>query len=496
MSGRMKADGPGELSLFRRRIRELIKLPPVTCALSASTMDVARRLSREGVGSVVVVDTDGAPVGIVTDRDLRRKIVAEGRDPVTTPAREIMSSPLITLPPTAFAFEAVLEMTRHRIRHVVLVEAGRLIGVVSSRDFLALQTTHPVTLAREITRAVSFDALAGLAARVTTLVRGLVDEGGTAYDIGQIVAELNDRIVVRVQGLVSGALEEAGEEAPPVRYCWLAFGSEARREQTLRTDQDNGLLYEDPPPHLAARAAEYYAKFADAVIQGLVHVGFPRCPGDAMASNPTWRQPLSIWEGYFRRWMGDVQPAHVLAACIYFDLRPLGGAAELAARLLDIVRVEAPQHHVFLRYLAADVASRRLPVTIFGNLSVDRSGPHRGALDVKKAGGLHLVGAGRVYNLALSLGETSTVDRIRAAAARGVFTDAEARDITDAFQHLVRLRLVHQLEQLALGEAPDNYISPSRLSRADALLMRDAMRTVSRVQAEVRERFATDLVSV
>jgi len=491
----MTAAAPGELSLFRQRVRELIKRAPVTCAPSVSTMDAARRLSREGVGSVVVVDAADAPIGIVTDRDLRQKIVAEGRDPVATPVCEIMSSPLVALRPSAFAFDGVLEMTRHRIQHIVLVEDGRLIGVVSSRDFLALQSTHPITLARDITRAGSLDALAELARRVTTLVGRLVDEGGTAYDIGKLVAEFNDRIVVRVQGLASGALEEAGEEAPPVRYCWLSFGSEARREQTLRTDQDNGLLYEDPPPHLAARAAEYYAKFADAVIQGLVHVGFPRCPGDAMASNPNWRQPLSIWEGYFRCWMGEVRPEHVLAACIYFDIRPLGGAEELAARLLDIVRVDAPRHHVFLRYLAADVASRRLPVTIFGNLSVDRSGPHRGALDVKKAGGLQLVGAGRVYNLALSLGETNTVDRMRAAAARGVFTDAEAREITDAFQHLVRLRLVHQLEQIARGEAPDNYITPSHLSRADALLMRDAMKTVARVQAEVRERYATDFVA-
>ncbi|MGH7305578.1 MAG: DUF294 nucleotidyltransferase-like domain-containing protein [Candidatus Rokuibacteriota bacterium] len=490
----MKAHSPGELSLFRRRVRELIKRPPVTCALNVSAMDVARGLSREAVGSVVVLDTDGAPIGIVTDRDLRRKIVAEGRDPVATPVREIMSSPLVTLRPTAFAFEAVLEMTRHRIRHVVLVEDGRLSGVVSSRDFLALQTTHPVTLAREITRAVSLDALAELAARVTALVRRLVDEGGTAYDIGQLVAELNDRIVVRVQGLAAGALEAVGEEAPPVRYCWLIFGSEARREQTLRTDQDNGLVYEDPPPHLAARAAEYYARFADAVIQGLVHVGFPRCPGDSMASNLIWRQPVSVWEGYFRRWMSEVRPEHVLAACIYFDIRSLGGATELATRLLDIVGVEAPRNPVFLRYLAADVASRRLPLTIFGNLSVNRNGPHRGALDVKGAGGLQLVGAGRVYNLALSLGETNTVDRIRGAGAGGVFTDAEARDITDAYQHLMRLRLIRQLDQLARGEVPDNYITPSRLSRADALLMRDAMKTVSRVQAEVRERFATDLV--
>lgn len=489
----MVETGSGEPSLFSHRVRDLIKRPPVTCALDVSAVDAAQRLSREGVGSVIVLGSGGDPIGIVTDRDLRRKVVAEGRDPATTPVGTIMSTPLVILRPGAFAFEAVLEMTRHRVRHIAVVEEGRLVGVVSSRDFLALQTTHPVVLARQIVRATSLDSLADLAGRVTALVRRLVAEGGTAYDIGQIVAELNDRIALRVLGLAAGALEEAGEEAPPVRYCWLVFGSEARREQTLRTDQDNGLVYEDPPADLAVRTADYYAKLADAAIQGLVHVGFPRCPGNAMASNPTWCQSGSVWKGYFRRWMGEAGPEHVLAACIYFDIRPLGGAMELGTRLRDVVR-EAPEHRAFLGYLASDVVARRLPLTIFGNVAVHRAGPHRGAVDLKGAGGLQLVGAGRLYDLALALGQTNTIDRFRAAAAHGVLKEAAVREVADAHQHLVRLRLVHQLDNLERGETPDNYITPSRLSRAEAVLVREAMRTVAGVQAEIRERFATDFV--
>ncbi len=483
---------PGELSLFLHRVRDLVKRRPVTCGPTVSAVEVARRLSREGVGSVVVVGDDGAPVGIVTDRDLRRKVVAEGRDPATTPVSAIMSAPLVTLRPAAFAFEAVLEMTRHRIRHVVIVEDGRAVGVVSSRDFLVLQSTHPVTLAREITRAVSLEALAGLGARVTALVRRLVEEGGTAYDIGQIVAELNDRMVVRTLGLTAGTLEEAGEDAPPTEYCWLSFGSEARREQTLRTDQDNGLVYRDPPEHLRPRAAEYFARFAGAAIRALVGIGVPPCPGNAMASNPAWCQPLSVWAGYFRRWLREATPEHVLAASIYFDLRPLTGALDLGEELRELVRREAPESRAFLGYLAKDVVERRLPFTLFGNVAVQRSGPHRGAVNVKGAGGLQLVGAARLHALTLGLAETNTIDRFRAAGGRGVVRDAEVREITDAYQHFMRLRLVHQLEQLTRGEPPDNDINPNALSRADAVLMKDAMRTVAHVQAAVRERFATD----
>jgi CBS domain-containing protein len=484
----------GELSLFLKRVRDLVKRAPVTCRADVSAVEVARRLGQEGVGSLVVVDDAGAPVGIVTDRDLRRKVVAEGRDPATTPARAIMSAPLVTLRPDSFAFEALLEMTRHRIRHVVVIEEGRAVGVVSSRDLLLLDTTHPVTLARELTRATSLEALAELGARVTALVRRLVDEGGSAYDVGQIVAELNDRLVLRVLGLTHGALEEAGEPAPAVPYCWLVFGSEARREQTLRTDQDNGLVYADPPPEAAEAAAAYYARFAREAIEALVAVGVPRCPGDVMASNPRWCQPVSAWEGHFRRWIAHPAPDELLAASIFFDVRALGGAKPLAARLRAVVAAEAPGSVPFLRLLAHDVVSRRLPLTLFGNLATESSGPHRGLVDVKAAGTIHLVGAGRVEALALGHAETNTIQRFRLAAERGRYTPEEAREITDAYQHLMRLRLVHQLEQVALARPPDNWLDPARLSHADALLFRDALKTVERVQNGLRSRFVTDFI--
>jgi CBS domain-containing protein len=483
-----------DLPLFRHRVRDLVKRPLVTCGAAASAVDVARQLSRERVGSVVVVDGEGRPVGIVTDRDLRRRVVAEGRDPGSIDAGAIMSAPLIAIRPSAFAFEAVLEMTRHHIRHLVVVDDTRAVGVVSSRDIMVLSTTHPVTLAREIGRAGTLDALADLARQITVLVRQLVDEGGNAYDIGQIVAELNDRLVLRVLGLTLEELAEASETAPPVSWCWIALGSEARREQTLRTDQDNGLVYGDPPEDLAEPAARFYRSFAERAIDGLVKVGFPPCPGGSMASNPRWCQPLTVWQGYFRDWMTTSSPTHVLEASIYFDLRPLAGAGELAASLSGIVRAEGPQRRGFLETVARDVVSRPVPLTMFGNMRVPRDGAHPGALDVKGAGSLQLTGAARLLALQLGLAETNTVDRFRAAAAAGALGALDVGEITDAFQHLTRLRLRHQLEQLEHGEVPDNLVAPDSLSHADALLFRDALQTVRKVQAAIRERFATDFL--
>jgi CBS domain-containing protein len=482
------------LSLFFHRVRDLVKRPAVTCAPGLSAVDVARRMLREGVGSILVTADEARPLGIVTDRDLRRKIVAEGRDAATTSAAAIMSSPLVTIQAGAFAFEAVLEMTRREIHHLVVVEEGRPIGVVSGHDFLLLQRTHPVALARELARAPSVAELARLAPRITALVRRLVDEGGTAYDIGQIVAELNDRLVVRALGLTAGALEEAGEDAPPVPYSWIVLGSEARREQTLRTDQDNGLVYADPPPELQERAASYYRRFGAAAIETLVGLGFPRCPAANMASNPRWCRPVSVWAGYFRRWLEETTPERMLEAQIYFDLRPLVGPPPLVEPLLEIIHGEAPRHHVFLALLARDVIGQATPMTLFGNVAVRRRGAHRGTVDLKGAGVLQLVGAGRLHALELGLAETNTIDRFRAAGARGLYRDEEVREITDALQHLMRLRLRHQLDQIERGQPPDNHVNPRHLSHADRLLLREALRTVNRVQAGVGDRFMTSMM--
>jgi CBS domain-containing protein len=469
-----------------------MKGPALVCPPHTPASEVARLLSRHRVGAVVVAAADGAPLGIVTDRDLRDKVVAGGRDAGSTRAADIMSAPVVGTRPAAFAFEALVEMTRREIRHLVVLDEGRLVGVVSMHDFLMWQTTHPVMLAREIARAGSLDALAALGARVTALARRLVGEGGGAYELGQLISELNDRVVTRVLALTAESLEEAGGEAPPVAYCWLSFGSEARREQTLRTDQDNGLVFADAPADLGDRAARYYLRLGEETVRGLVRIGVPPCPGGIMASNPPWCQPLSVWRDYFHRWITDPTPDQALGASIHFDLRPLAGAHDLGESLAALVLREAPRHGGLLRLLASDVVDRRTPLTLLGRVATARTGPHRGAVDLKGGGTMQLVGAARVHALELGLPPTNTVDRFRAAQEHGLYTPEESREIVDAAQHLMRLRLVHQLDQDARAESPDNFVVPARLSHADRVLLREALRTVGHVQAKLRERFATD----
>lgn len=473
--------------LFMRRVRDVVSRAPVTCGPGTTAADIARLMSREGVGSVIVV-ADGRPVGIVTDRDLRRKVVAQARDARTTSADDLMSSPLVSVPADAFVLDALVAMTRRGIHHLGVMAEGVLRGVVSSSDMLRLELPHPVAVSRAIAGAPSVAALQSLAADVTGVVRRLVTSGASAYDVGALVAELNDQLVRRVLDLTAASLSGAGHH-PPVPYSWLVFGSEARREQTLRTDQDNGLVYADPRPDEAAAAAAYYARFAEAVVAALVTVGFPACPGNIMASNPAWCRPLGGWLDSFGRWLDHPSPSEVLAVCIHFDLRTIAGSSALGEELKAFITHEAPKRRVFLALLAHDVVSRRPPLTLFGRVAT-----RGGRLDVKGAAAMPLAGAARVDALELGLPEVNTIDRFRAAGARGVYTAGETEEIADAYRHVLRLRLVHQLAQLGAGMEPDNRIDVGRLSRADDLLLRDALRTVRHVQAGLRERFRTHLL--
>jgi CBS domain-containing protein len=476
-----------EVSAFLRRVGELVARAPVTCDPATSAAELARLMSREGVSSVVVL-AEGRPVGIVTDRDLRRKVVAEARDARTTPASALMSSPVVSVPADALVLDALVMMTRRGIHHLAVGGEGRLVGVVSSSDVLRSELPHPVVLARAIGVAESLDALKALASEVTQVVRRLVRAGALAHDVGALVAELNDQLVQRVLDLTTAGLAAAGDRSP-APYCWLVFGSEARREQTLRTDQDNGLVYADAPPDDAAAAASYYSRFAEAAVRGLVAIGFPPCPGGVMASNPALCRPVSGWLENFGRWMDHPSPSEVLAASIHFDLRPIAGALELGHTLSALIERDAPKRRVFLAMLARDVVSRPPPLTFFGRVAT-----RRGRVDVKGAAAMPLAGAARIHALELGLRDVNTIERFRAAGARGFYTPAETTEIADAYQHVLRLRLVHQLAQLEEGLAPDNVIDHRRLSRGDGLLLRDAFRTVTMVQAGLRERFLTDLL--
>ena len=486
------SDPRGNL-LFVRRARDLVKGPPVTCAPSTPVADAARLMSERSVGSIIVAGPDGEPQGIVTDRDLRTRVLGNGLEP-RTPAALVMSSPLLSVESEHTAFDALLEMTRRNIHHLGVLTGGRLTGVISSHDLLGLQEAHPVGVAREIETATDIDALARGAARVESVVRWLASGRAAPIDIGRIVAELNDRLVRRALDLVQIDLETGGSGRPPVAFSWLVAGSEGRREQTLKTDQDNALVYQDPPPGDEAVTATYFERLAMAMSEILTRVGFPPCPGGFMASNPRWRQPESVWSRYFASWMETPQPEAVLQASLFFDLRPVGGAEEVGRRLWEWVCETAPARTLFLRHMARAALDRRAPLGFLGGFVVERSGPYKGRLDLKARAVFPMTQAMRVYALSLGARATNTIDRLKAAGEQGTFTSAEVSELSDAYEVIARLRLAHQLARLDAGAPPDNFIDPRALGKTDRLLLKEAFKIIAWLQRGLEGRFQTRLV--
>lgn len=487
------AAGGGDSALLARRARDLVRRPTVSCAPDTSAADAARLMSQHGVGSVVVIDDAGVPVGIVTDRDLRNRLIAAAL-PATTAVRVIMSAPLRVIEAGAVALEALLEMTRHGIHHLGVVDAGRLVGMISSHDLVGLQSVHPVGLAAEVERAATVDELASPASRMTDIIRALADGGAGAVEIGRVIAELNDRIVRRLVALVEAELTGEGSR-PPVAYSWLVAGSEGRREQTLKTDQDNGLVYEDPDPADAAACERYFRRLAAAAAEGLSRLGYPPCPGGFMASNPRWCRPLSAWRAEVETWLDAPEPPRLLFASVFCDMRPAAGDERPGLGLWRWLCERAPASPLFLRFMALTALERGPALDLFGRLAVAGRGPHRGALDLKGSALLPVTQAMRVYALSLGIVETNTADRLRAVVERGAIPAAESRDLGDAYAVVSRLRLRHQLDELAAGRAPDNWIDPEALPRTDRLLLKEAFKTIAWLQRLLEDRFQTNLVS-
>ena len=484
----------GDMALYIRHVRDLVTGPPVTCAPTTPVSEAARLMTARGVGSVVIAAADAVALGIITDRDLRSRLVAKGLA-ATAPVTAIMSSPLIAVEPERLAFDALLEMTRRNIHHLGVIEGGRLVGVVSSHDMLGLQGAHPVGLAREIEGAGSLEQLAGASPRLHEVVRWLAGGGAGAFDIGRIVAELNDRLVRRAITLIEATLAAEGAGRPPIAYSWLAAGSEGRREQTLKTDQDNGLVYDDPPPSLAAAAEVYFRRLATAAGAALVRLGFPLCPGGYMASNPRWCRSASAWRTEFAAWMDAPAPERLLFASLFFDLRPVAGDEAPGRALWEWTCDRAPSQTLFLSFMAHSAVERTPPLGLFGGFVVERTGVHKGTLDLKARAIFPMTQALRVYALSLGIRETNTVDRLRAVEARGAMSAAEARDLREAYEVISRLRLHHQLARLDAGRSPDNHLDPEEIGKADRLLLKEAFKTVGWLQRMLEDRFQTNLVS-
>ena len=463
---------------------ELAMRHPVVCSPDTPLRDAVRLMHEQQVGSIVVVDPQRYPTGIFTLRDLRQVVAAADADLGAPIARHMTAQPFY-LSPQASAFDAAMAMTERHIAHVCLVENRRLCGVVSERDLFSLQRVDLVHLARTIRHAPRLDTLVSLRGEISQLVERMLAHGASSTQITQIITLLNDHTVCRVIEL---ALAERGD--PGVPFSWLCFGSEGRREQTLHTDQDNGILFEAADSAEAEAIRARLLPLAQYINQCLAQCGFTLCKGNVMAGNPELCLSRSEWARRFASFVREASPENLLGSSIYFDLRVVWGDEQGCEQLRQGLLDQVADNRIFQRMMADNALRQRPPVGRLREFVLTRQGNDKAAtLDLKVQGLTPFVDGARLLALANGIGACNTLERLRQLVAKGVIEPLDGAAYEEAYHFIQQTRMQQHQRQTRDNLPYSNRLDPDNLNHLDRRILRESLRQAQRLQSSLALRY-------
>eukprot|EP00752_Nemacystus_decipiens_P019495 g17551.t1 len=463
-----------DASLVGILLRDLMTPDPVTVPLGTSVREAAGIMAQKHISCVLVVD--GARLaGLLTTGDITGRVVSQARDP-NIAVDEVMTSDPIAFGPDASGFDAMLAMSGNGIGHLPIVEDGKPVGIITRTNLVRRQQVSAVYMIGDIQRLSDTTKLAAIIDQAPSLLAQLVGSGVPPHEIGRVMTSLTDALTVR---LLEMAEETFGPA--PVPYLWLACGSQGRREQTGVSDQDNCLILHDDFDPVAHDA--YFKQLATFVSDGLDAAGYFYCPGDMMATNDRWRQPVSVWRGYFEGWVRKPDPMAQMLASVMFDLRPIHGEMSLFEGLQESTLALASKNSIFRAHMAANSLKHTPPLGLFRGFALIRSGEHKDTVDLKHNGVVPIVDLARMYALEGAIGAVNTRERLEAAREAGTVSKSGASDLIDAYDLISTMRLRHQARQIRDGEKPDNFLAPSRLSSFERNHLKDAFGVIKGLQS-------------
>lgn len=473
--------------LLSATIDTLVGRDAVTLDSHATAADAARLMTQEGVSSLLIVDDN--PVvpelpllsGILTDRDLRTRLLAAGLG-YDTPLASIMTPQVVTVAHNQLVFEAMLIMIRHNVHHLPVMKHQRPTGIVALSDIIHYESRNSLFVVGGIFRAQSVEELAALVPNVRASFSRMVNEEASAHMIGSAMSAIGRGFKQR---LIELAEAELGP--PPVPYCFLAMGSMARQEQLIVTDQDHALILDnryDPAQHGA-----WFQALGEFVSDGLARCGYTLCTGGIMASNEQWRLPLKTWEQLFTQWIERPTPETLLHANIFFDLDGVWGRTEWATRLRELIARKAKSNSRFLACMARNALLRTPPLGFFKDFVVESDGRHTHAINLKRRGTAPLVDLIRVHALAIGSEALTSFDRLREIIDAAILPLGRGQDMQDALEFIMSVRARRQAEDLAAGNEPDNSLDPETLSQFERNSLRDAFLILSDSQTFLKYRY-------
>lgn len=455
------------------KVSELMARSPVTISPEASVTDAARLMRDKHISSLAVT-VDGALRGIVTTRDLTARVLAEGLSG-DTPVAQVMTADPLVLSPDSLGSDILHTMLECRIGHLPVVQDGVVKGIITQTDLTRFQAVSSAQLVRDAASCETPAEMAQVTARIPRLLTQLVAANNAHEVVTRLITDVADTVTRRLLKLAEADLGPA-----PVPWLWLACGSQGRQEQTGISDQDNCLILDDSA---TSDDMEYFARFAKFVSDGLNTAGYYYCPGDMMATNPRWCQPVRVWRKYFRGWIDAPVPEAQMLASVMFDLRPIGGTPALFHDLQAETLEAASKNSIFVAHMIANSLKHQPPLGLLRGFATIRSGEHKNHIDMKLNGVVPVADLARVYALQGKLTPVNTRARLEAAEHAGIISISGARDLTEAYDLIARLRLENQAALVRAGRKPDNFLAPSDLSDFERSHLRDAFVVVRTMQS-------------
>jgi PAS domain S-box-containing protein len=479
---------------FNRPIKHFLHEEVSRCPMSMSIRKAAAIMTKHKYSAILVTDDEVSTdetsssepryIGMLTDRDIRRRVVAEGID-IEGPVYEVMSSPLISIPDSALVFEAMLLMQENAVRHLAVKDhSGRVVSLISDQQLIHLQRSSSSYIIKEIHEAEMVDDIVYTHKRLPRMAKSLIDSGANAKNMCRIFTAVSDAIVERLIGF---AIEELGP--PPVAFAFVALGSEGREEQTLVTDQDNAIIYEDvADQELSRQAATYFSKLGEKVCLWLDVCGYQLCKGDIMAKNPKWCQTLSGWKNHFKGWIEAAEPQDLLEVNIFFDFRCVYGKKDLTDQLHAHIRELLSQRPAFFQFIARNALLYKPPLGFFGNIVVDSSGEKPSTFDIKESI-KPIVNYARLYTLKHNIPETNTLERLFNLYTRDVLTRSNYDEMVKVYDYLMQMRFKHQATALNENREPDNSINPKQLTDIEHTLLKNTFTQINNFQKRLSYDF-------
>ena len=469
------------LLLMDQPLRNL-KKKIVKCTIDTSIQDAVKLMIRKKI-NILFIQKDKDIIGVVNNSDLKKRVLAENRS-MHDPVSLIMSSPVITISENALMYEAVLLFKGNNISHIAIKnQFGKIDGVIGCQQVSEIQQNSMSYLIKEIEVADDIVTLQKIYNRVPVLINALVESSDKTENITRIITSVSDAIANRVLVL---AIEEQG--TPPCEFAFMVMGSEGRMEQTLFTDQDNAIVFEDLGSEGLDNAYKYFYELGKQVSHNLNIIGYNLCKGEVMASNSKWVQPLSVWKEYFLTWINTGDPQDILDASIFFDFRSVYGSEEIINDLRMHVNVALENKSVFFYHLAQSVFKFKPPVNLFGNIVGNSTSDDKINVDIKKIL-MPIVGFIRIYALHNKLTETNSLERARQLFLKEVINPEIYKELVLAYNYLMQLRFRFQAKNIAQNKLPDNIVDVKGLTHIEVATLKKVFSEIGNLQIKLNADF-------